>query len=362
MDTGPRQVLHEPRRGRGCMVVLGLLVVVALVAGVAGVWVMRQVNPGSPGDEVAVTIPEGTSTSGIARLLADEGIVTNASIFEYYVKFRGEGTIQAGDYLLRENASMGSTLAVLEAGPQAPPFDEVTIPEGYSVWQGSGLPVPGNTVTALDEAVDRFTTESISQVLLSGQLRSRYQPADQGNLEGLLFPDTYRIEEEDTEATIVSAMIDRFDQVAQEAGYDDTESVTGLSAYETIIVASLIEREAGIDEDRAKVARVIYNRLDQGIPLGIDAAVAYGVGGATNGTLTASQLETDTPYNTRIHQGLPPTPIGQPGRASLEAAMNPADGPWLYYVLAGQDGHHFFTDSYDEFLEAKDECQAMGLC
>jgi UPF0755 protein len=96
--------------------------------------------------------------------------------------------------------------------------------------------------------------------------------------------------------------------------------------------------------------------------LGIDASVAYGAGGATNGTLTASQLETDTPYNTRINTGLPPTPIGLPGRASLEAAMNPADGPWLYYVLADQDGRHFFTDSYDEFLNAKDRCQELGLC
>lgn len=357
-----RVALHEPRRGRGCLVVLAILAVFALVVAGASVWLMKQINPGGAGDEVALTIPEGTSTSGIAQLLATEGIVTNATIFEYYVKYRSEGTIQAGDYILRENASMGSTLAVLEAGPQAPPYDQVTIPEGYSVWNGAGLPVPGNTVVALDEAVDRFTTQSISEVLLSGELRSRYQPADQGNLEGLLFPDTYRIEEEDTETAVIQAMINRFDQIAQEAGYDDAEAVAGLSAYETIIVASLVEREAGIDEDRAKVARVIYNRLAEGMTLGIDASVAYGAGGATNGTLTASQLETDTPYNTRINTGLPPTPIGLPGRASLEAAMNPADGPWLYYVLADQDGRHFFTDSYDEFLNAKDRCQELGLC
>ena len=357
-----RVVLHQPRRCRGCLVVLAVLAVFALFAAGASVWLMKQVNPGGAGEEVALTIPEGTSTSGIAQLLADEGIVTNATIFEYYVKFRSEGTIQAGDYVLRENASMGSTLAVLEAGPQAPPYDQVTIPEGYSVWNGAGLPVPGNAITALDESVERFTTDSISAVLLSGELRSRYAPADQGNLEGLLFPDTYRIEEEDTETTIVQAMINRFDQIAQEAGYDDAESVTGLSAYETIIVASLVEREAGIDEDRAKVARVIYNRLAQGIPLGIDASIAYAVGGATDGTLTASQLDTDSPYNTRENAGLPPTPIALPGRASLEAAMHPADGPWLYYVLAGQDGHHFFTDSYDEFLTAKEQCQDLGLC
>lgn len=362
-DASSRPVNHERRRGRGCLVVLAIMVVLALAAGAASLWVMGHVNPGGEGEDVALTIPEGTSTTGIAALLQEQGVVTNATVFEYYLRFRGgDVNIQAGDYVLTENASMGSTLATLKAGPQEPPYDTVTIPEGYSVWNGAGLPVPGRLVTALDEAVDRFTTESISAVLLSGDLRSRYSPADQGNLEGLLFPDTYRIQEEDTETTIVQAMIDRFDQVAADAGYDDAEATTGLSAYETIIVASLVEREAGIDADRAKVARVIYNRLEQGIPLGIDASIAYAVGGATNGTLTASDLDIDSPYNTRDVAGLPPTPIGLPGRASLEAAMNPADGPWLYYVLASQEGDHFFTDSYDEFLDAKGRCQDLGLC
>jgi UPF0755 protein len=283
-------------------------------------------------------------------------------VFRYYVRFRSHGTIEAGNYQLRRHDSMGSTLASLEAGPQAPPYDQVTIPEGYSVWRSAGLPVPGPMVTRLDQAVDRFTTPSISRVLLSGELRSKYQPAGNGNLEGLLFPDTYRIEEHDTERTIIKAMIDKFDQVAGGLGYDNAQALTGHTPYETIIVASLVEREAGIDADRAKVARVIYNRLEQGMPLGIDASIAYAVGGATNGTLTASQLATDSPYNTRLHTGLPPTPISLPGRPSLEAALHPADGPWLYYVLAGQDGHHFFTDSYDQFLAAKDRCRAMGLC
>jgi len=356
-----RVVVHERRRGRGCLVLLAVLAVFALAAAGVSVWLMKQVNPGGAGDEIAITIPEGTTTAGIAQLLADEGIVTNATIFEYYVKYRGEGTIQAGDYTLRESSSMGSALAVLEAGPQEPPYDQVTIPEGYSVWNGAGLPVPGPLVTALDEGVDRFTTESIAQVLLSGELRSRYLPPEQGNLEGVLFPDTYRVDEDTTETQVIQAMIDRFDQVAQDLGYDDTSAV-GLTPYETIIVASLVEREAGIDADRAKVARVIYNRLAEGMPLGIDASIAYAVGGATNGTLTAAQLDTDSPYNTRENVGLPPTPIGLPGRASLEAALHPADGPWLYYVLTSQDGSHTFTETYDEFLQAKEQCQALGLC
>jgi len=147
----PRPVIHERRRGRGCLVVLAILVVLALAAGAASWWVMQQVSPGGTGEDVALVIPEGTSTSGIATLLEAEGVVTNATIFEYYLRFRGgDVVIQAGDYVLRENASMGSTLATLKAGPQEPPYDTVTIPEGYSVWNGAGLPVPGLLFTALD--------------------------------------------------------------------------------------------------------------------------------------------------------------------------------------------------------------------
>jgi UPF0755 protein len=355
---------EEPRRRRiGLKVFLAVVVVMLLLLGGAAVWLQRQISPsGGPGDEVRLEIAEGSSTEDIARLLEDEGVITSATIFEYYAKYKGADAIQAGEYVMRENSSMGAALAVLEAGPAPPTYDEVTIPEGLSVWASAGIPTPGPLVDRLDQAVDRFTSDSITQVLLSGQLRSQYLPAEQGSLEGMLFPDTYRIEEEDDEATVLGRMVSRFDEVAAEVGLDDSQALVGRTPYEVIVIASLIEREASLDEERAQVSRVIHNRLEQGIPLGIDASIAYAVGGAENGTLTASQLETDSPYNTRINQGLPPTPIAVPGRESLEAALHPADGPWLYYVLQDQSGAHFFTESYDEFLAAKERCQAAGLC
>jgi UPF0755 protein len=133
-----------------------------------------------------------------------------------------------------------------------------------------------------------------------------------------------------------------------------------LTPYEVLIVASLIEEETKVDAERPKVAQVIYNRLRQGIPLGIDATSRYEaeLEGRDRGDI---DFTSDSPYNTRRQQGLPPTPIASPGRASIEAALNPADGPWIYYVLEDADGNHFFTDSNSEFITAKKRCKDAGL-
>ena len=127
------------------------------------------------------------------------------------------------------------------------------------------------------------------------------------------------------------------------------------------IVASLIEEETKVDEERPKVARVIYNRLSQGIPLGIDATLALrGRAGRARPRATSTSRATRPTTPGRI-AGLPPTPIASPGRASIEAALNPADGPWIYYVLEDAEGNHFFTDSDSEFLAAKERCREAGL-
>src|SRR5690606_12314463 len=130
--------------------------------------------------------------------------------------------------------------------------------------------------------------------------------------------------------------------------------------YEVLIVASLIEEETKVDAERGKVAQVIYNRLRQGIPLGIDATSRYEAELAGR-SREEIDFTSDCPYNTRIRQGLPPTPIASPGRASIEAALNPEEGPWIFYVLEDAEGNHFFTDSNSEFLAAKERCRQNGL-
>jgi UPF0755 protein len=127
-----------------------------------------------------------------------------------------------------------------------------------------------------------------------------------------------------------------------------------------VIIASMIEREARVPEERPMIARVVYNRLRDGMTLGIDATVIYALGRHTD-VLTRSDLEIDSPYNTRRFAGLPPTPIASPGRESLEAALNPAPGDWLYYVIADEDGRHTFTENYRDFERAVAEARSKGL-
>jgi len=360
------------RRRRRWPAVLGSLLLVGLLTvGAAGFWLQRQIDPpGEPGARVPLVIPPGTGTADIGTLLADNGVISDATVFGAYVKVKNEGGWQAGRYVFREDMSFDQAIAVLDRGPGAIPFDEVTVPEGYTVFANAGLPAPGNLITRLtdpEDGIERLDQQQLMALLLGGTLRSQFQPPDQANLEGLLFPDTYRLERDEGEEALLSRMIQRFDQVATEAGVADAtarvQQATGgavtITPYQAIIVASLIEREARVPEERSQMARVIYNRLADGTPLGIDASLNYALG---RPAVTESDLAADSPYNLRENAGLPPTPIAVPGRASLEAAIAPLAGEWRYYVLADESGRHTFTTTYEEFLEAKAVCQSRGLC
>lgn len=345
---------HERRRGGRLLAAIGIVVALLLVATVAtGLWIRGKIDPsGGPGEEVAVSIPEGTSTAGIAELLADEGVVSDASAFRYYVRFKGAGPFQAGDYTLRRNSAMGDVVAALGEGPELV-FDRLTVPEGLTLEE----------ISERVEEIERFSSERFLEVAESGSVRSRYQPENVDSLEGLLFPDTYQLDPREDEAALVARMVEHFDAVAAELGYDRAEEEVGLSPYEAIVVASLIESEARVPEDRAKISRVIHNRIEQDMLLQIDATVIYAMGGEPRegGQVLFSDLETDSPYNTYKNPGLPPTPIAVPGRAALEAALNPEEGDWLYYVKYEEDGTHAFSTTLEEHNQRKAEAKANGV-
>ena len=170
-------------------------------------------------------------------------------------------------------------------------------------------------------------------------------------LEGLLFPSTYDISEKESVEDVVQLLVNEFDERFGGAGAARAKKL-GVTPYEAAIVASMVEAEAFVDEERPKIASVIYNRLEADIPLGIDATIIYGLG-ERGRDLTTEDLEQDTPYNTRENLGLPPTPIGSSGEASLEAALHPADTDLFYYVLTDCEGHHAFSETYEEFLDNK---------
>jgi len=336
--------------------ILALVVVVGL--GGAALWVLRQVDPsGDPGPELAMVIPEGSTVADITDLLEEGGVVTNGRIFREYLKIRDPGPYLAGEYVFLQRSSLSEAAEVLELGPIPPDFFDVTVPEGLEI---------SEITSRLGRDVDHFSRLSVREALATPTLRSRYQPEDSPEreglvaLEGLLFPDTYRLDEDETELALLERMIAELEDVTTELGYDRAEELTGLTPYQLIIIASMIEREARLPEDQGKIGRVIHNRLAAGQRLEIDATVRYALGGRTD-ELTVTDLEVESPYNTRKFDGLPPTPIGAPGRGALAAAINPEEGDWLFYVLATEEGGHFFTSEYEDFLTVKKESQDKGL-
>jgi UPF0755 protein len=305
------------------------------------------VGPSDPGRLVRFEVPEGASASDIGELLEEEGVIRSELGFRIAAFLEGGAEdIQAGEYELRQGLSARDALkALIESGPTLE-FVTVTFPEGS--WLTDFARILGrDTHIEEDEFLDLVTSSSI---------RSKFSNGVE-TLEGLLFPSTYQVAENDDARSVAERLVTEFEE--QVAGLDfGRPHALGHTTYEAIIVASMIEAEAKIDADRNKIAAVIYNRLQQGIPLGIDATVLYALGEHKE-VLTRSDLAVDSPYNTRIVAGLPPTPIGAPGRASLEAAVDPAEGDWLYYVLADCDGRHAFSVAYEDFLDDKAVYQAL---
>jgi UPF0755 protein len=349
------------RRRRGCRAVLVTLAVLVLAVAVGGwfawSWVQRRIDPaGEPGETVLVEIPEGSSTSDIGQELADAGVISDATVWDWYIRVRDPGSFQAGNYRMQLNSSFTEAIDALEEGALPPDAVLVTVPEGYTV---------AETMARLadpEDGVEGFTAERLSAALEAPESRSAFLPRDQASLEGTLFPESYEVEKGDTEAVVIQRMVAQLDSVLTELDVQARAERLGYTPYQVLIVASLVEEEARVDEDRPQVARVIYNRLADEMPLQIDATSCFDKG-EPGCTLTQADLASDSPYNTRNRQGLPPTPIASPGRASIEAALSPAEGDWLYYVLDADanDGSHVFTADYDEFVDAKNKCEAAGL-
>lgn len=357
-DDGEWVDLGRESRIPRWLVALGVIAVVGvLLVGGGWYWYRTQVDPpGGPGDAVTVEIPQGASTSRVGDILDQQGVITSSTLFGFYVGGKDLTAVQAGIYEFRENSSFDEAIAVLDAGPDQPLGADTT-----SVGVAEGLRL-GQMLDEIAADVDRFTPDSLQGALDDGSVTSSLRPEGNDSWEGLLFPATYEIADDATEAEVLGMMASEMDTRAQALGLDAAAArISGqygldLDAYDLLVVASLVQEEAGSPEEAPKVATVIYNRLAEGTPLGIDATSRYLA--AIEGTEV--DFDSPSPYNTRRQAGLPPTPIASPGEYALGAAAQPAEGPWIYYVLT-DPGVHSFTDSYDEFLAFKDECIAKDL-
>jgi UPF0755 protein len=334
------------KRGR-ILVALTVLVGLLAVPLVAGYLYLRSIGlygPSERGRRVDVTIPKGASANEVGDALEEAGVIKSAFGFRL-ATFVGEGSeqIQAGTYRVPTGLNARDALTFLvDHPPRGPSVFEVTFPEGS--WLVD--------MAAVIERDTGMASTEFLQAATSGRVRARFLPDNVDTLEGLLFPSTYEISAKESPRDVVERLVRQFEEEAAEIDLAARARAANITPYEAVIVASMVEAETFQDEERGKVARVIYNRLNQGMMLGIDATVLYALGEHKE-SLSSSDLAVDSPYNTRKVAGLPPTPIGAPGLASLEAALEPADGDWLYYVLADCEGHHAFSATYDEFLADK---------
>ncbi len=306
-----------------------------------------------PGQPVEVVVPTGASGQQIGDLLASLGVVDSSAVFEEAAR-TAEATedLKAGTYQLTTGMDPSAVVAALVEGPFVETY-WITVPEGLRV----------------EEIMERIATQSsmsvaeLTSALSSGRVQSSLRPPDAGSSlaswEGLLFPDTYQLARNWTAEEVLTVMARTIEERYAAVEWSQGPAAE-LTPTERLVVASIIESETRLDRDRPLVARVIFNRIDAGMPLQIDATVLYAIG-VRGRSPTAQELETESPYNTYLFSGLPPTPISAPGAAALVSVAEPAEGDYLYFVLTGADGSHSFTSDYEEFLRWRDEAREQGL-
>ena len=299
-----------------------------------------------PTRDVTFTVEEGATAEQVVEGLASERVIPCGG-FIGNLLMRGtgrSGEIRAGTYSLTTGMTLDEAVEVLTTPPKQIPTADVLIPPGYRLTQ---------IAEAVEESLGIPADEFLSRADEGKFDRPAALPAG-ASLEGFLWPETYRIPKRDDADAVIQRLLHQFSEETANLPWERAEDL-GVTPYEIVVIASMIEKEAAVQRDRPLIAGVIYNRLQDGMALGIDATLLYD-DPTPDGELSTADIETDGPYNTRMRTGLPPTPIASPYLWSLRAALNPADTPYYYYVLCGDDGGHRFAVTYDEHLANVDAC------
>lgn len=289
-------------------------------------------------------VSENTKLADLAKDLDKQGIINYGTVFKAYLAVKGDSAddVLAGEYQLNPSMDYGQIIDKLTNSSSSDTL-QITIPEGYSVAQVRQLLLDNHVCTA--DALDKV----LNQYPFKHDFLQDEKPVEEGWLEGYLFPDTYEIYKGN--GSVVDTVNKMLNNFASRYGSEITDGANelGRSMHDIVTVASLVEREAQRDDERARIAGVIYNRLNNSSEfpyLQVDASVLYGLG-RTSGKLTDEDLKSDSPYNLYTAEGLPPGPICNPGYASLYAASHPESHDYYYYV-AMPDGSHLFASSYEE--------------
>lgn len=358
---------HRPKRVRGCLAVFVAILVLVGIGGfvyVQGVDTLRgwlasttvADYDGQGHGSVTVRVKEGDTSAAIGETLAQADVVKSAQAFVDAAKDDARAlTIQVGYYKMRKQMSGANALDLM-----LDPASRVSV--GFTVVEGERA----KEIAAAMVARTRFNAEQVAAAFADTESLGLPTYA-KNDPEGYLFPATYPITPGTRPTPLLQAMVKRFDQEAESLDLVKNADALNITPGEAVIVASLVQAEAGRPQDMPKVARVIYNRLKVGMALQLDSTLHYAVDSRGVVTTDEKLRSIDSPYNTYKYTGLPPTPIGQPGEDALKAALHPAAGSWRYFVTVNlRTGETLFSTTYDDFLADSEKyheyCQTSKAC
>lgn len=340
-------------------VIITLLSLIVLAVGGAAFYIWNGLRPTTAGEVREVAIPKGSSAFKVAELLEEEGIIRDAFLFKYYLRYKKEGgQFQAGTYELTPGMERDAVIAKLNSGDTVKEETiRFTIPEGYTVLQMADK-LDSEGIIGKQQFLEVADAKELLSYSGEGALLEPTE-AMKHVLEGYMFPDTYEMKKDSTAKDIVVRLLQELDRKLGQLPEDWSNVLEQrkLSFHEMLTVASMVEREVVNDDERAMVAGVIYNRLNKGMPLQIDATIQYMLEAPKEKLLTAD-TQIPGPYNTYLNTGLPPGPIASPSLASIEAALYPQQHDYLYYVTKKDGtGAHYFSKTYNEHLRYKKQSE-----
>lgn len=364
---GENVEVQEVKKGKIWRKLLITFAVVLLLAAIAagGTWmfITQSLQPMEASDqEVRVKIPPGTGTSAIAKLLEENGIIRNSTIFVAYLKWKGYGTkFQAGEYAFKPGLTNEEIIEMLNNGQVVKEeMIRLTIPEGFTIRQ----------IAEKLEEVPNWSADKFLEIVGSSENHYiadayRHIPDDPNityYLEGYLFPETYEFKKDTTEEQVVERMLQELDRklATLPEGWEKQLDKLGITFHEMMTIASLVEKEVAVDKERALVAGVIFNRIKSKMPLQIDATIQY-LFDKPKERLFEADLNIDSPYNTYQIPGIPPGPIGSPSVASIQAALYPEETKYFFYVTK-KDGskEHLFAETFEGHKKNIAESKKQG--
>jgi len=342
--SGPRRVRRK-RRSHAGPAVLGVLLVLGVLGVIFVIYAAATGEENEPEESARVQVVKGDTLSDVAAKLETAGVIESAFVFELQARYEGYGTeIKTGRYTFQPGEDSSKILHQLTVGRAAPTIT-LTVPEGLTIEETAGT-------VASDSRVQASAFEKAARSTDYG-----YAFLDNPGVEtteGYLFPAKYDFEKGVTATQIVDRLLGQYLLETQNLDVTEAKGRLGLTEHQLVTVASLIEKEAATPGEKPLIASVIYNRMRKDSPLQIDATIQYALKRPKT-NLSLADLKVDSPYNTYENKGLPPGPICSPGRESLQAALDPADTNYLYYVLEANGKKHYFTNNYEEFLREKEK-------